>query len=199
MTLSLRPADPSPTDGRAFAALLDVAADGLFGLLLGSRSDAIIAAAFVEGGHDLSYEHVTFAEIDGATAGMVSAYSAGAHATATDDALDAAAGWRKWRMRGVGLLLGGLLDFIDSVPDGDHYLQAIAVDESFRGHGLGTDLFRHVEDLARSQGARRLSLDVATDNHAARRLYERLGMSVASTSPRSIFGSMQVERMTKDL
>jgi GNAT superfamily N-acetyltransferase len=50
----------------------------------------------------------------------------------------------------------------------------IAVQEEFRGRGLGTLLLDKLAERARAEGIGRLSLSVETEN-PARRLYERLG------------------------
>ena len=52
---------------------------------------------------------------------------------------------------------------------------AIAVENRFAGHALGTTLLRAACDLARSQGARHLALFVDPDNPRARHRYETFG------------------------
>ena len=51
----------------------------------------------------------------------------------------------------------------------------IAVDEAWRGHGVGTPLLQAAEEWARAHGAERMSLDVDAENAGALRLYERMG------------------------
>ena len=46
--MQLRPARPVPAEGMLFARFMDQAAEGFYGFLLGSRSEAIVAAAFLE-------------------------------------------------------------------------------------------------------------------------------------------------------
>lgn len=42
-----------------------------------------------------------------------------------------------------------------------------------RGKGVGGRLLRHLEEMVRGQGAEKLLLEVASDNHAARGLYQK--------------------------
>ena len=59
-------------------------------------------------------------------------------------------------------------------------LIGIAVDEGWRGRGIGTSLMRAVEAWARDRGFDTLELDVADPNGDARRLYERLGYGLVA-------------------
>jgi ribosomal protein S18 acetylase RimI-like enzyme len=89
---------------------------------------------------------------------------------------------------------------IDSIPDGDFYLQAIAVDTEHRGGGLGSILMDAFEERAHASGSTRLSLDVSAKNEAARRFYERRGMTVESQWPKRLaIPGLKFYRMTKVL
>src|SRR5687767_9984600 len=61
------------------------------------------------------------------------------------------------------------------------HINNVAVRPQFRGKGIGTALMRHVLAEAGRLGARRATLEVRASNQDARRLYERLGFSVAAT------------------
>ena len=87
--------------------------------------------------------------------------------------------------------------FLDTLADGDFYVQAIAIDEELRGEGIGSTLIDSIEDRARATGSARLSLDVAAKNKSARRLYERRGMTVESGWPRLLFLPQLLVRMAK--
>lgn len=54
-------------------------------------------------------------------------------------------------------------------------IQGLAVDHWARGRGVGRALLDAACDLARTRGARRLTLRVLGHNHRARRLYEAAG------------------------
>ena len=198
---TLGPARPEMEDGLVFARHLDTAADGVFRTMIGARFEEVIAAAYLSPGHDLSYERVTFAEHEGRIVGTASGYSAGQHRESDDRPLTKAAGVLTLiRLAAVYLPLRPVLHFIDQLPDGDFYLQAIAVDDDQRGNGVGSMLMDHVDDIARSLGCRRIALDVADDNPDARRLYERRDMVVEASSRPAWFGLAPcVHRMVREL
>jgi ribosomal protein S18 acetylase RimI-like enzyme len=168
--------------------------------MLGAGFERVISKAYVEPAHDLSFEHVSFAVRGDTVVGMVSAHSSEQHRRSSDLPLKRAAGWRIVRLGAATVLVGRLLRFLDDIPDGDFYLQAVAVDPDSRGRGVGTVLFEHAQSLAMAGAANRLTLHVAVENTAARRLYERLGMHVDATSPKAApLPGLQVHRMIKPL
>jgi len=198
--VKLRPANPTLDDGLAFARYLDEAAEGFFRFMLGPRAEQIIATAFAEPDHDLSYQNATFAERDNVIVGMVSGYTAEQHRRSSRQPLKQAAGRRNIRMRIVLILFAPLMRIIDSIADGDFYLQAIAVDKELRGDGVGCVLMASVEERARASGSTRLSLDVSAKNEGARRFYERRGMTVESQWPKRLpLPGLRFYRMTRTL
>ncbi len=58
------------------------------------------------------------------------------------------------------------------------YFYSLRVMEMLRGYGIGTHLILEAEQIVMQHGFRRAAIAVAKDNHAARRLYERLGYRV---------------------
>ncbi len=197
--ISMRPAAPTVEDGRVFARLLDQAQEGYYRAMLGRRAGDVIARAFTRPGHDLSHQHVRFAEQNGRIVGMASGYTAEAHRRFTDEPLRSAAG-RRLRVAAFTRLTRRMLRFMGAVPDGDFYVRAVAVEPAHRGAGIGTLLMRSLEDNARAAGSARLALDVAAKNRDARKLYERLGMTAEAES-RKWFGlpNTNLIRMTKPL
>lgn len=59
------------------------------------------------------------------------------------------------------------------------HINNLAIKPDYRDHGMGTALLRHAMDTAARLGARRATLEVRRSNHAARRIYERLGFEIA--------------------
>ena len=200
MAVTIRPAEPNLAEGERFASYIDMAADGLFAWMLGSKAVGTLAKAYVEPGHDMSYEHAWFADTGGSVAGLVTGYPAATHAESNDTVLLRAAGLRAIRLIGAGLVAARLMRFLNRLPEGDWYVLALAVDPAHRGAGIGSLLLDHAEKTATESGARRMALDVAVNNDGARRLYERRGMTIEATSPSIPFvADTAVHRMTKVL
>jgi ribosomal protein S18 acetylase RimI-like enzyme len=198
--INLRAANPTLDEGLVFARYLDEAAEGFFRFMLGSSSEQIIATAFSQPEHDLSYQNVTFAERSNVIVGMVSGFTAEEHHRSSRQPLQEAAGRGNLRMRIVLVLFAPLMRIIDTIADGDFYLQAIAVDKELRGDGIGCVLMDSIEERARARGSTRLSLDVAAKNAGACRFYERRGMAVASQWPKRLpMPGLRFYRMTKTL
>lgn len=196
----LRSANPSIDEGRLFARYLDIAAEGFFRFWLGRHVVDIVAAAFIQANHDLSYENVTFAVRDKVIVGMVSGYTSEQHRCSSGRPLKQAAGRSKLRMMVISILFAPILRIIDTINDGDFYLQAIAVDKELRGDSFGSAMLDYIEDRAIASGSTRLALDVSAKNEGARRLYERRGMTVASQWPRRLaIPGLRFLRMTKTI
>jgi len=63
------------------------------------------------------------------------------------------------------------------------YIYGFRIRPDFRGQGIGSRLLKCVETDLLKRGFKRISLNVARDNEAARRLYEREGYMVVSPEP----------------
>ena len=68
------------------------------------------------------------------------------------------------------------------------YIDDLCVDESARGRGVATALYRHVTAWARSEGCDIITLNVWSGNDNAMRFYEKMGMK-----PRKITMEMPLE------
>ncbi len=199
-SIVLRAANPTFDEGLAFARYADEVAEGFFRFMLGRRAEDILATAFAQPDHDLSYQNVTFAERDNVIVGMYAAYTAEQHRRSSRQPLKQAAGRRNIRMRIVMKLFAPVMRITDSIPDGDFYLQFIGVDKVLRGEGVGSILMDTFEDRARASGSTRLSLDVSAKNEGARRFYERRGMTVESQWPKRLpIPGLKFYRLTKAL
>ncbi len=199
-SIVLRAANPTFDEGLAFARYADEVAEGFFRSMLGRRAEHILATAFAQPDHDLSYQNVTFAERDNVIVGMYAAYTAEQHRRSSRKPLKQAAGRRNIRMRIVMILFAPVMRITDSIPDGDFYLQFIGVDKVLRGEGVGSILMDSFEKRARASGSTRLSLDVSAKNEGARRFYERRGMKVESQWPKRLpIPGLKFYRMTRGL
>jgi len=195
----LRPARPERDEGLVFARYLDQAAEGFFGFMLGRQAGSIIADAFTESGHSLSFENVVVAERDGVIVGMSLAYTGEQHREFSDEPLERAAGRAARRMKMARLLLAPLWRILETVPEGDFYLQAIAVDPELRGAGIGSLLLDDAVERGTLNGSARLTLDVAARNNGARRLYARRGFAESSEWPSPRFVPTVFVRMARTL
>ena len=199
-SINLRPANPTLDEGLMFARYLDQAAEGFFRFMLGRDSEQIIATAFSQPDHDLSYQNVTFAECNNVIVGMASGYTAEQHRQSSFQPLTQAAGRLHLRMWSVLILFAPIIRIIDSVADDDFYLQAIAVDKELRGAGVGSTLMDYFEKQARINGSKRLCLDVSAQNETALRFYECRGMTVESQWPKRLpIPGLTFYRMVKTL
>jgi ribosomal protein S18 acetylase RimI-like enzyme len=72
---------------------------------------------------------------------------------------------------------------LEAEAPGSWYVNIIGVFPEYRGHGLGTRLLAHAEDLAGAAGARQMSLIVESENEGAWRLYERNGYAEKARRP----------------
>ncbi len=198
--VTLRPAVATLDEGLLFARYLNVAADGAYRALLGRDYGRVIGEAYLSPGHDLSYETAVFAERSGRIAGMASGYTSQQHERSSDEPLRRAAGFRMLRMAAFSVIGRGMKRFIKTVPDGDYYLLAVAVDDHARGLGIGSTLLDYSEGTGRAHGCARIALDVAGNNTGARQLYERRGMTVEATSPSILLlPNTRAYRMVKPL
>lgn len=68
------------------------------------------------------------------------------------------------------------------------YIDDLCVDESRRGGGVATALYRHVTDYAKGLGCAFISLNVWCGNESAMKFYEKMGLT-----PRHIMLEMALE------
>jgi len=65
---------------------------------------------------------------------------------------------------------------------GSPYIVSIAVEEAYRGRGIGAEMLAHVEEHFRPR-ARHMLLCVSSFNTSARRFYERHGYGAVGELP----------------
>jgi len=197
-SVTLRDANPLYEEGVVFARYLDAIAP-FYRVMLGRRVADIIARAFTQPRHDLSYQNTIFAERDGAIVGMISGYATERHRRSVGPPLREAARGRALRMRIMARLMARQQWFLGTYSNGDFYIQGFAVDENLRGQGIGSALMDAMEQRARAGGSKRLILNVGAKNEGARSLYDRRGMTVEAGWPKLPCMPSFVLRMTKPL
>jgi ribosomal protein S18 acetylase RimI-like enzyme len=197
-SLLLRPAEPNLEEGLAYGHYLDDLAPG-FRYTLGRHAAETIAEAYLRPGHDLSYEHVTFAELDGLIVGAAAGYTTEQHRHSVGGGLAQAIHARSRPRHLRSAAIAKWLRYFGPESDAEFYVWLLAVSEEYRGHGVGSLLMDHLEERAREAGSSHFSLDADAKNHRARSFYERRGMSVASGWPRLPLVPWMVVRMSKAL
>lgn len=198
--IKLREAQPTLEQGRLFAGYLNTAAEGFFRFMLGKNYLDILTKAYLLPDNDLSYQHVTFAVKGDNIIGMISSFTAQAHKNASPRVLTNAAGLWNLRFRVVSILFWPLIRALDTIKDGDFYLQAIAVDSHVRGKRVGSMLLDHTEALAIDNEADRIALDVSASNDHAFQIYKSRGYVVDSTWPRHVrIPAIMFSRMSKKI
>ncbi len=87
------------------------------------------------------------------------------------------------------------------VKHGEMFVSNVAVYRQYRRKGIGRVLMTHVETEARTRGVSKMSLEVAVENNAARKLYQRLGFKTEWKTPRWQYQGKIIEyyRMIKEL
>lgn len=63
------------------------------------------------------------------------------------------------------------------------YVNVLACYPDYRAQGLGSRLLDLADEIARAESLHRMSVIVASNNHGARRLYERKGYEELATAP----------------
>ncbi len=175
--VTCRPA--APEDSRAIAALICEAGGGLYEFLFDDLipfmgAIDILAAGVSASGSPLSHQNCfVAADASDRIVGAVNLFPADSMA---DD--------------GFLPLVSDRFDHIRPILQlqdrGSMFLNAIAVADSCRGKGIGTQLIDCAESRSLEAGLSRLSLHVWADNVAAVRLYKRLGfveVGIAELAP----------------
>ncbi|MGX7204499.1 GNAT family N-acetyltransferase [Enterococcus pingfangensis] len=131
---------------------------------------AALAACFKDPTYRFGYARGLVEEINGTIAGAVFGYPANKEAI-IDRPLE-----NYLRSHGAG----DSQMFIDSeVFPNEWYLDSIAVDEKFRGQGIGAKLLTAADRLATHEGEKVIGLNVDKANPNAKRLYLREGFEDA--------------------
>lgn len=94
---------------------------------------------------------------------------------------------------------GALLGFILTLHHhGRGHVITVDVAPEHRREGVGQALMRAAEKFYREQGARGMRLEVAVNNQAAQRFYERLGYGVVRRLPRYYHAALDGLLLHKD-
>lgn len=186
--------DARADDAPLVAWDLETATGQMFSLMLGGRWEQILTRVVSTPGHAWSLENARIAENDGKPLGVI--LSSPSDLPAPDDTLGLPWGWVRLRLTVVGLACQPFLSFMARHGASEWYITAISVKSEARGQGVGSALMGDAVERARAAGMTSVTLDVDEKNSGARRLYEREGFVVQSTSPTAwLAGGVRVQRM----
>lgn len=197
MEITFRPAADNDDDAMFVSWGFNEATSGMMDLMLGKRREIILADVCRMPGHDMSLEHITIAELNGRSVGMLSGMSA-EETTDPFFAFRKAAGIRFIRFLFFGILGYPLFESMSKHSPGEWYIQALAVRPEARGQGVGSRLLSLAAQKAGARGCGRITLDVSDDNPGGIRLYSRFGFTVERvSSPARLLRGIRAHRMTK--
>ncbi len=86
-------------------------------------------------------------------------------------------GFFKGLMKGI---IAAIIFYRKPVPKNELLMDGIAVDEKFRGQGIGSRLFDELFEWAKANDYKAVHLDVIDENPKAKALYKRLGFEEMS-------------------
>ena len=172
-------------DAGAAAVLIRDAGDRHMDVLVGQGTrvgtEGVVGALWATGGTRFSAQHAVVAESEDRVVGLLICYPHEAM-----QALNRATGVGLLRRRGIGVLAAALthpqltwaLARMPESQPGDWYISTLATTPGMRGQGIGSALLHDAQSQAQAAGARALSLVVAEEPTAARRLYRGVGFTV---------------------
>jgi ribosomal protein S18 acetylase RimI-like enzyme len=174
MAILVRPARPED----ALAGLLYESARPYYDAYAGSsvRARAMLEDVYPRRGHAASWEVCRVALVDGQAAGVLAGFPvlagdelARRFVTLTVPRLP------PWRWPGVVRHLRAAGTVSPRPPAGAWYVDALAVAEPFRRHGVARALLGHAGEAAAAAGLSGVALDTGLGNAPARALYESAG------------------------
>ncbi|GKU75924.1 GNAT family N-acetyltransferase [Paenibacillus sp. L3-i20] len=126
----------------------------------------VLSDYYLQENNRISYRNIIVDRRDGVIAGMLIAYLG-------DEAeqLDKPIKDRLKHLYGEA----SAAKIVKECQEGDYYLDAVAVDERYRGQGIASNLITAFEERGKSLGCKQLSLIVESYNTRAYSLYSRLG------------------------
>jgi ribosomal protein S18 acetylase RimI-like enzyme len=174
MTFAVRPATPvDPAD-----TLLYLSAKPYYDAYAGSetRARSLLAAVYRRPGHAASFEVCAVAEVDGELAGVIAWFpvSEGDERARRFVSLTAPR-VPPWRWPGLLRHLRAAGTVSPHPPPRTQYVDALAVDPSFRRRGVARALLAHAEEAAADSDLEGVALDTGLHNEPARALYEAAG------------------------
>lgn len=159
--------------------LAQMASDGLFTHLFGSRARAVLQEMYLRDDNEFSHRHTRFLLAEGEIAGMLHGFRAGeaqAHGGRSLWLMLRYARLQVMRFFITAVVLRDILGFIgENLDSQDYYISMLAIYPAHRGHSYSKALLAEAERLAVERNCVRLALDVDERNAVARAAYRRAG------------------------
>ncbi|MCE7733502.1 MAG: GNAT family N-acetyltransferase [Candidatus Heimdallarchaeota archaeon] len=174
-------AEKTDIDANHYAILAEIAADGFFSFLYGSKSYSLLKRLFLQENTIPSYEITSFAKSDGIVLGKITAYSYEYHFQnnkTSENKISDLLGWRIIRLLFALFVLKLMRINLKGVEPNEFYIESIAIYEEYRGRKLSKLLLEHVKKLAIQNKCSKLSLDVDKKNTIAIAAYEKYGFEI---------------------
>ncbi len=175
----------SVEEARDFARLMLISSPVLFPIFFGKNALQVLEKIYREPNHLFSVDHVWFAKVnDEKIIGMILIYDwrqKQEEETNTGKILIKTIPITMLKNVKLHLMIRNLLGVVKS---GELYISNVAVYRKYRGKGIGTRLLTFAEETAREKSAKKLSLEVETENTRAKLLYERLGFKIEWKTPK---------------
>lgn len=156
-------------DCQSIATLFLISSDGLAAYIWeqgrepNKSLDQVGARRYARTGVDFSFENCLIADLDGEVCGMAHSYVMRVSNGPTDDPV--------------------LRPYSELEEPGSLYLSGIALFQSYRGNGIGSQLLDATHERASDLECNRVSLICMDQNVGAMRLYERNGYREAARRP----------------
>ncbi|MBA9088170.1 ribosomal protein S18 acetylase RimI-like enzyme [Fontibacillus solani] len=158
------------SDASAVITLLFSAIGNIANTLAGTDDDQqahhVLEHFFQQKGNRISYENVMVKEENEKVIAFMLTYHGSDAASLDQPFID--------RLAANGVMAPVIQR---EAKDDEFYLDSIAVDPDYQGHGIGTEMLQLFERQASERGYDKIMLLVDQDNPAARKLYLRQGYS----------------------
>lgn len=179
--LTFRPAAASDVD--AAVPLIHssgpAAFEYVFGLPGAGDAQAFLRHAFVDGSGEFGWRNHVVGELDGVVVAAGAGYGGATKWPFTLAAARQILGHYGWRHAAAVIGRGLKVESVIPPPAGNmYYLAHLGVTPALRGRGFGAALVAHLLEIRPVDAVGPVTLDVATTNPDAQRLYQRLGFVV---------------------
>lgn len=179
--LTFRPAAATDVDAavRLIYSSGPAAFEYVFGVPGVGNAQDFLRHAFVDGAGEFGWRSHVVGELDGAVVAAGAVYSGATKWSFTLAAARQILAHYSWR-HGAGVIGRGLrVESVIPPPAGNMvYLAHLGVTPGLRGRGYGAALVAHLLATRPAGAVGPVTLDVATTNPDAQRLYQRLGFAV---------------------